>query len=70
MTLIEAMKADKIDRVINIDGTRWMFWADETSFWEADHWVVIGKVGRKTHALIVTQDEEEAVKWLVGEEGL
>jgi hypothetical protein len=69
MTLIEALKTDKIDRITSEDGQRWMFWADDTSFWETDHWVVLERVGiTKTRTLIVTQDEEQAVAYLVGEE--
>jgi hypothetical protein len=69
MNIFEAIKSGKIDRLVSYDMKRWMFWADET-FLEPNRWVVLEKRGNAggSKTLIATENEEDAVAVLIGEE--
>ena len=62
MNIIEALKAREV-RIDNV--RRWLVWS------EIDNaWVVYGReyYARKTSTLAITEDEDEAIKWLLYEE--
>ena len=65
MNIIEALKSLNLYRDLRVsNGNRWLVW-DELE----DAWLVNGKEYKEyTQRLIVTQDEEEAVKWLLYQE--
>lgn len=69
MKIIEALKSGKIDRVAVRN--RWLYWANGAEYGdEQDRWVVReSRRGRNgTKVLIVTKDEAEAVRVLLGED--
>lgn len=68
MTIVEALKTSKIDRITN--GNRWLYWADSSQYGvEQNHWIVReSKRGRNSPViLIITDDESQAVKVLIGD---
>lgn len=73
MTIVEALKAGKIDRItLKVrKRTRWLYFADGPQYGiEQNHWVVResrrgGRYG--SPVLIMTEDEAEAVEALIGE---
>lgn len=67
MTIAEALKADKLNRIALTDNSRWMYWTGDTGgVDEIPHrWVVREARRRHTERLIITDSEEEAVKVLL-----
>ena len=69
MTIIEALRADKIER-IDCDN-RWLVWLGENSTW-ADRQFCFAVLQAKNRVegeiILYTESEEEAVRVLIGEE--
>lgn len=67
MTIIEALKLGRIDFIPKAG--RWLYFAHNDSYGdEENHFVVRIKLKNKApRVLIITQDEEEAVRYLLGE---
>lgn len=68
MTIVEALKAGKINQIA-VSG-RWLYFADKPEYGpEQGSFVVRKTLGKSnnTTVLIITQDEDEAVKHLLGE---
>jgi hypothetical protein len=67
MTIVEALKADKLNRIALTDNSRWMYWTGETGGVDEipNKWIVRESRRRRTQRLIVTDSEEEAVKVLL-----
>jgi hypothetical protein len=69
MTIVEALKADRINRIALADNSRWMYWTGETGGVDGvpNKWVARQSRRRHTEQLIITDSEEEAVRFLLGE---
>ena len=68
MTIVEAMKANKIDRITFKN--RWLYWADAPQYGiEKNNWVVreSRRGGKGPLVIIITEDEEAAIEALIGE---
>lgn len=66
MTIVEALKCGKINRITA--GNRWLYFADAPHYGaEQNHWVVReSKRGRGSLVVIITEDEAEGVAALIG----
>lgn len=67
MTIVEALQADKLNRIALTDNSRWMYWTGEGGgVDEIPHkWAVREARRRHTERLIITDSEEAAVKVLL-----
>lgn len=61
MDIIEALKQEDI-RVSNV--RRWLVWCESVKAWV----VYEHAYAKRTEQLVVTEDEEEAIKWLLYQE--
>jgi len=67
MTIVEALKAKKIHRIEV--GSRWLIFDTSNVEIYNNNYMVRKDDGNAIGKLLcITQDEEEAVKWLMGEE--
>lgn len=68
-TIIEALKADKVDRITSNDGKRWLYWSGNSPFdGESNRWHVRTTKRPRSVLILQTDSEEEAVKILIGED--
>lgn len=70
MTISEALKADRLNRLALANNDRWMYWTGETggvdevpNKWAVRQWPLRATASERRHTeqLIITDSEEEAV---------
>lgn len=68
MTILEALQAGKIEIIRAANSSRWLYWGDKYSD-EAENLVVReSRRGQGSRILIITKNEAEAIKVLIGED--